>query len=34
MRVGAGSIDLTLARERDRVRVADVQATDISVVVQ
>lgn len=34
MRVGTGAIDLTLARERDRVRVADVQATDVSVVVR
>ena len=34
LRVGTGAIDLKLSRERDRVRVAGVQATDISVVVR
>jgi glycogen debranching enzyme len=34
MRVGSGSIDVKLARERAGVRVVDVQATDISVVVR
>jgi len=34
LRVGTGSIDLQLSRERERVRAVDVQATDISVVIR